>query len=142
MLRTKTEWRNTVDRDSLSVRAALRVMDRSNWVSIEDVEIQVISQNPLKILLLKEAYLSLSEEAKFVLRLVLDTPDELTDFLKSQKRTISTRRLKLLVEKAGINYSRVKEEINGFIRQKYGNGLRRKRTKRSAIKERKNNPQD
>jgi len=78
--------------------------------------------NPEKILLKKDAFDSLSDEAKYLLRIILDAPQELIEVLYTQKyKKTSKARIKKFLLKC-LHWNRLKvnkafREIKKYLRE-------------------------
>ncbi len=78
--------------------------------------------NPEKILLKKDAFDSLSDEAKYLLRIILDAPQELIEVLYTQKykKTSKARIKKFLLKRLHWNRLKVNKafrEIKKYLRE-------------------------
>jgi len=111
--------------------AAILVWDRGNWISYSEEEMEKLyfsqssfyKMTPEKHFFRKELVNSLSNDAKFIFELILDTPDEFLECLSSSNGTLKKSKIITFLILAGWKQKRVEKtfrEIKRFLGNYYG----------------------
>jgi len=101
--------------------AAMNAINPDNYIPVEEND-HPHFDTPERAYIKKHLVKSLTDDAKFLLRLVLDTPQELVTLLFKQNGDVKTTVLTDILSFRGWSYSRrrdVYNEIKNFIREYY-----------------------
>ena len=106
--------------------SAIIAWDPSNYVSLEN-NIDILQSEtelkyfctPEQIFLRKESVLSLSDDSKNLLKFILDTPDDMINFIVGKRGEISKERLVVFLKVIGWTPSKINrtfKELKYFCR--------------------------
>lgn len=108
---------------------AFCVWDKDNWVCIDDHEISVTTDRNLitdsieKIHYRKELLQSLSDEAKYLITIVLDTPDDFIECLCGMNGEPKRTRIIAFLNVSGWKQKKISKtfkELHRFVKEYYG----------------------
>lgn len=106
--------------------SAIIAWDPSNYISLEnnidtlqsETELLMFA-TPEQIFIRKESVLALSDDAKNLIKFVLDTPDDMLEFITGHRGEISRERLVIFLRAIGWNHTKIQKtfkELKFFCR--------------------------
>lgn len=116
-------------KDWPSLACAIYVWDNANWVAIDDPDVAVSSDRNLvtdnleKIHYRKELIQNLTSDAKYLISIVLDTPDDFAKCLCGMDGEPKKTRIIAFLSVSGWKPRKINKafhEISRFVREYYG----------------------
>ena len=118
----KDKWSN--------LECAIQVWDANNWVSLDDeTQVQIfydrclVIDNLERVLHKKELVKNLTDDAKYLITTILDTPDDFLKCICDSEGTPKKTRVVAFLSVSGWKRSKINKtfiEISRFIREYYG----------------------
>ncbi len=108
---------------------AIAVWDKDNWVSTDEPEYVIFSDKNLvtdnleRIHYRKELIKNLTEDAKYLLTVILDTPDDFAGCICGNDGVPKKTRVVAFLNVSGWKYRKINsvfKEISKFIKEYYG----------------------
>jgi predicted secreted protein len=119
-----------IDMNKRLLQLAWNAIDVNNYVPVDDVSVfnQLVDHNNPEVIymeierknIIKKAYANLSSEAKQVIQIVLDAPNEIMEIIASPRtRLISQKRIESMMRRQWKEKSYTKQvmkELNNFVK--------------------------